>query len=473
MIVRKKFFRFLSVAVTVFLSVGQPASFSVSFFEFFRVPEAQAAIATTLGYQGRLKTAAGVAQTGNFNFIFRLYTSLTGGTAVYTETQNTIAVDQSFFAVQLGSVTAFPGTFDFNQPLFLSTEVNGDGEMSPRVPINSTAYAYTSAGITALGSAPTSATGGRMYYNTANNIVYFFDAASSTWKAFRSTTGTLQQITDEGNVTTNAIQFQGGTSTGAFTASSNLTVSGSSSLQGLTWVNATGTNTTTTWLGFSTASGTNETIYNLTATNATSSWLGFTTASGTTGNIINLTSSNVTVTGGTINGTTIGATNASTGIFTSVTTTNATTTALAFTSSSCTTLRAINLTSSNVTITGGAIDGTTIGATNASTGAFTTLSATSLATLSGGILVNSATSTITNLTTINVTSSNVTTTWLGYTTASGTTETVYNVTSTGWLGCVGATGTSLRVNTLTVGTCTGCGGGSGSSSTLLGDTNTW
>ncbi|MDO8617764.1 MAG: hypothetical protein Q7N87_02660 [Candidatus Uhrbacteria bacterium] len=248
--------------------------------------------------------------------------------------------------------------------------------------------------------------------------------------------------------------------------------SSTSTITNLTWVNATGTNTTTTWLGYTTASGTTETVYNFTATNATSTWLGFTTASGTsvfatngtyvgttsswlgfgtasgtTGNIINLTSSNATITGGSINGTTIGLTNASTGIFTDTTTTNATTTAFAFTSASGTTLRAINLTSSNATISGGTINGATIGATNASTGAFTTLSATSLATLSGGILVNNATSTITNLTTINVTSSNVTTTWLGYTTASGTTETVFNFTATNatstWFGFTNTSGTSV------------------------------
>ena len=343
MILRKKFFRFLSVAVTVFLSVGQPTNFGIGFFDLFSIPAAEAATPTTLGYQGRLKNSSGVAQTGNFNFTFRLYASSTGGTAVYTETQNAVAVDQSFFAVQLGSVTPFPATFDFNQPLFLSTDVNGDGEMSPRVPINSVAYAYTAAGVTALATPPTSATGGRMYYNSNNNLLFYFDQGSSSWKTVRSATGTLQQITDEGNVTTNAIQFQGGTSTGAFTASSNLTVSGSSSLQGLTWTNATGTSVTTT---------------NLFATNAT---------------------------------------------ITNFSTTNFNPTALTWT---------------------------------------------------------------------NATGTNTTTTWLGYSAASGTTETVFNVTSTGWLGFANATGTNLRLNVLTVGTCNGCGNSS-ASGTLLGDTNAW
>lgn len=61
-------------------------------------------------------------------------------------------------------------------------------------------------------------------------------------------------------------------------------------------------------------------------------------------------------------------------------------------------------------------------------------------------------------------------------TITGVNASLTNVTSTNWLGFATATGTTLRVNSLTVGSCTGCGaggGGAGSSSTLLGDSNTF
>jgi hypothetical protein len=217
--------------VATILSVIQLSGMGVfpnspfSFFDFFRALPAQAATPSTLGYQGRLKNASSVALSGTYNFIFRLYDSPSGGSALWTETQTGVSVSDGFFAVRLGSVTAFLATFDFNQPLYLTTEVNSDGEMSPRVAINNVAYAYTAGGINSLASDPGSATGGRMYYNTTDGSLRYYDGLAASWLTL------------------------GATSTG----------SGAN----ITWVNATGTYTTTTGLGvsgtgsFGTATATN------------------------------------------------------------------------------------------------------------------------------------------------------------------------------------------------------------------------
>ncbi|MBI5654189.1 hypothetical protein HZC53_00830 [Candidatus Uhrbacteria bacterium] len=249
------------------LGVGLLVVLQVAFFAFgiLKPSAVQASIPTTLGYQGRLKNAAGTAQTGTFSFVFRIYTSSTGGVAVWSETQPAVSVDTGAFAVQLGSATAFPASLDFNQPLFLTLEVNSDGEMSPRISLNSVPFSYTTGGINAFSAAPVSATGGRMYYDTLLGTLNYYDGIAASWQQVGTATGTLQSITNAGNVTTNAIQFAGGTSTGAFVFNSALTVSGSTNLQNLTATNATLTSLVIT--------GTTPTnLSNLTWTNATGTY---------------------------------------------------------------------------------------------------------------------------------------------------------------------------------------------------------
>ncbi|MCK9361822.1 hypothetical protein M0Q28_06405, partial [Patescibacteria group bacterium] len=200
----------------------------------FEVKPASAAVPSTIGYQGRLKNSSGVAQTGTFSFTFRLYNASSGGTVMWTEVQS-IAVTDGFVVAQLGAVTPFPSTIDFNQPMFFTVEVGSDGEMTPRVPINSVPYAYTAGGVTALSDvSAASATGGRMFYDTTNGALNYYDGVAGVWRNLRqgTVTSTFQQITDAGNVTTNAIQFAGGTSTDVFSFTTSVSVGGALTVGG-------------------------------------------------------------------------------------------------------------------------------------------------------------------------------------------------------------------------------------------------
>ncbi|MEK7655984.1 MAG: hypothetical protein AAB386_04895, partial [Patescibacteria group bacterium] len=267
----KKYTRILRQVIAAVFIVAQTNIFSVlSFFAILAPLPVQASFPNTVGYQGRLKNSAGTAQTGSFTFIFRFYASTTGGSALWTETQ-TVTVDSGSFAVLLGSSTAFPASLDFNAPLFLSTEVNGDGEMSPRITINTVPYAFRAGGIDSQAFAPSAATGGRMFYDTGTGVLKYFDGIANSWRALDASS-TLQTVTTLGNTTTRDIQFAGGTSTAAFTIQSSLTVTGQTSSTSLLFVNATGTNTTSTnlfgsVLGFTTGNGTNLTTTNATTTN--------------------------------------------------------------------------------------------------------------------------------------------------------------------------------------------------------------
>ncbi|MCE9585751.1 hypothetical protein K8R04_00320 [Candidatus Uhrbacteria bacterium] len=265
------------VALVQFLGMGVFPNLPTLPFEFLQAIPAHAAIPTTLGYQGRLKNSSGTALTGTYSFTFRLYAASSGGTAMYTEVQPSVSVGEGFFSVLLGSVTPFPAGFDFNQPLFLTTEVNGDGEMTPRITINSVPYAYTAGGINSQGIAPVSASGGRMYYNTTDASLNYYDGNASMWVTLGASASStsLQAVTNVGNSTTNPLIFGGGTSTGNFAAIgytisattgtfSNLVINGSvpSSITNFIWTNATGTNSTSTNLytgnlGFNGATGTN------------------------------------------------------------------------------------------------------------------------------------------------------------------------------------------------------------------------
>ncbi|MBE7525259.1 hypothetical protein HS096_02625 [candidate division WWE3 bacterium] len=98
-----------------------------------------------------------------------------------------------------------------------------------------------------------------------------------------SATPTLQQVTDQGSITTNGITVYGGITT------SNLTATGTASSSRMVWTFATGTHTTTTNLFATNALWTNATGTNLFTTNAV-----FTSATST-----NFFSTNVLFTGAT------------------------------------------------------------------------------------------------------------------------------------------------------------------------------
>lgn len=93
-------------------------------------------------YQGRLTEANQAPLTGAHRVTFRIYNTDTSGTVLWQEShQLTLAQeDRGIFSVLLGSLTPF-GALVFNQPLWLSIEVDGEGEMTPRQRFTSVGYA--------------------------------------------------------------------------------------------------------------------------------------------------------------------------------------------------------------------------------------------------------------------------------------------------------------------------------------------
>ncbi|MES3031034.1 MAG: hypothetical protein V4697_01320, partial [Patescibacteria group bacterium] len=110
------------------------------------VPEStHAAINKVINYQGKLTNASNIAVAdGTYAIEFKLYTQLSGGVAIWTETltgANEVLVSNGLFSVMLGSTTPFTGV-DFNQTLYLGVNVESDGEMAPRKMIGAVPAAF-------------------------------------------------------------------------------------------------------------------------------------------------------------------------------------------------------------------------------------------------------------------------------------------------------------------------------------------
>ena len=86
---------------------------------------------THLNFQARLLGGSGaIVPDGNYHVRFKLYNVDTGGSALWTETRTTgslVAVKSGYLSVYLGSVTAFPGTINWNEEHWLTMDIGGTG----------------------------------------------------------------------------------------------------------------------------------------------------------------------------------------------------------------------------------------------------------------------------------------------------------------------------------------------------------
>ena len=119
---------------------------------------------STINFQARLSTAAGaIVADGTYNVEFKLYNTLSSSgssqgscsgdaACLWTETRtsgNRVSVANGYLTVELGGVTAFPGSIDWSQDIYLSMRIGGtavspswDPEMSPRLHLTAVPYAF-------------------------------------------------------------------------------------------------------------------------------------------------------------------------------------------------------------------------------------------------------------------------------------------------------------------------------------------
>jgi len=95
-----------------------------------------------LSVQGTIQKSTGVSvEDGEYSLTFKLYTTETGGSPVWSETQPDVNVIGGVYSVTLGSVN--PLTAAFDKPYFLGITIGSATELTPRAVLTSSPYALS------------------------------------------------------------------------------------------------------------------------------------------------------------------------------------------------------------------------------------------------------------------------------------------------------------------------------------------
>lgn len=94
-----------------------------------------------MNYQGLLANASGTPYTGTRNLTFRIYDQVSGGSALWTETQSSVSVANGVFNVVLGGTTAI--NLPFRKEYWLEIQVETE-TMTPRHLLSNASYAMAS-----------------------------------------------------------------------------------------------------------------------------------------------------------------------------------------------------------------------------------------------------------------------------------------------------------------------------------------
>ena len=165
---RKPFSRRFTLGVLFVLLSGA----SVFYTRAYTHTRVYAAPSNTVNFQARLSGSAGyIVPDGSYSVVFNLYDDPTTGTTQWTETQS-VTVKAGYLSVYLGSSTPFPGTIDWSQAQYLTMNVNGDGEMTPRLKLTAVPYAFRAAQADTL-----TITGGTV---TGDNLVQLAPAGAQS-----------------------------------------------------------------------------------------------------------------------------------------------------------------------------------------------------------------------------------------------------------------------------------------------------
>ncbi|MBN2541801.1 hypothetical protein JXI42_02960 [bacterium] len=103
-----------------------------------------AQIPEIIHYQGKLSDDSGAPLTGSHTLTFKFYTVETGGTPIWTETQDVNLDSLGLYDALLGSVTSFESaSADFSTSYWISVSVDGSPEM-PRQKLGASPYSFHS-----------------------------------------------------------------------------------------------------------------------------------------------------------------------------------------------------------------------------------------------------------------------------------------------------------------------------------------
>ncbi|HEX8762228.1 MAG TPA: hypothetical protein VF733_00525, partial [Candidatus Saccharimonadales bacterium] len=211
-----------------------------SFFALFdRNQSVEAAASSTINFQARLLTAAGnIVPDGQYNVEFKLYNassstgssqgSCSGDSACkWVETRTTsdkVRVVNGYMTVNLGSVTAFSSTINWDQEHWLTMRIGGTGsvvwddEMAPRLKLTAVPYAFSAGQLNNTNGANRSTLGWAT--QSASNSILLPNEAGTLCIQNSSNCGFLTSSTGDANY----VKLQG--STPGTPQTGNLNISG-------------------------------------------------------------------------------------------------------------------------------------------------------------------------------------------------------------------------------------------------------
>jgi hypothetical protein len=99
------------------------------------------AVPERINYQGKLADKDGNPLTGTYNMAFYLFSSSSGGSAIWSENHPSVQVTDGIYSVQLGDLTV--DLFENNE-LYLEVEIEGE-TLVPRQQLTSTAFSMKAA----------------------------------------------------------------------------------------------------------------------------------------------------------------------------------------------------------------------------------------------------------------------------------------------------------------------------------------
>ncbi|MDO8336229.1 MAG: hypothetical protein Q7T74_05635, partial [Candidatus Saccharibacteria bacterium] len=210
---------------------------------------ASAVTSSNLNFQARLLQPTGaLVADGTYNIQFNIYSVSSGGSTLWAESRlnsaaQGVTVKNGYLSVNLGSITAFPATIDWDQELWLGMTVRGtgscafgactptDAEMSPRFKLTAVPYSFIAG--RALGVASNNTNGAST--NSATVSVTTGNAAGVTSNSGNLTVDTGTATGTTGTITiaaANASALTLGRSGLTTTNAGALTVTGTSTFNG-------------------------------------------------------------------------------------------------------------------------------------------------------------------------------------------------------------------------------------------------
>lgn len=98
-------------------------------------------VPSTVGFEGFLADGSGAPlANGTYTLTFRVYDVATGGSALWTEQQNSVQATNGLYSTALGSVTPFTSN-TFNGDRWIGVTVDTGSEIAPRTRVSSVPFA--------------------------------------------------------------------------------------------------------------------------------------------------------------------------------------------------------------------------------------------------------------------------------------------------------------------------------------------